>query len=208
MRDGGNERNHPYAPPVSAERTPHPAEASQADLLRRIAARDRDALGEFYDQTAPPLLAIARRMLGNPEEAEEVIQDVFVQIWVKTADFDVEKGRAFHWALAITRNRCIDRLRARQRRARVFVDGEGEPELLQTGPVSPERPALPENELTAIRLAVGGLPKAQRQAIEMGFFGGLTHPEIAEALNEPLGTVKARIRRGMLKLRDDLREYL
>jgi RNA polymerase sigma-70 factor (ECF subfamily) len=177
-------------------------------LLRRIASRDRDALGGLYDQIARPLLAIARRMLGNPEEAEEVIQDVFVQIWIKTAEYDPSKGRPFHWALAIARNRCIDRLRARQRRSRVIADfddhGFEDREIEHPAPVGP----LPESDMAAIRSAVAGLPREQRQAIEMGFFGGMTHPEIAEALHEPLGTVKARIRRGMLKLRDDLREYL
>jgi RNA polymerase sigma-70 factor, ECF subfamily len=183
-------------------------EELQAELLRRIAAQDRDALSEFYDQTSRPLFSIACRMLGNPADAEEVIQDVFVQIWTKAGMFDAEKGHPFHWVLTLTRNRCIDGLRARQRRTRVLVDTGGEDELDQSLEASPAEPPLMENENAVIQSVVNNLPKDQRQAIEMAFFGGMTHQEIAETLNEPLGTIKARIRRGMLKLRDDLRAYL
>jgi RNA polymerase sigma-70 factor (ECF subfamily) len=152
------------------------------------------------------LFSTALRILFDTHEAEEVIQDVFVQIWDKAATFNPEMGAPFHWALSITRNRSIDRLRARQRRTRLMS------ELEETAAADsvPEAPAtdthLAEDELAAVRSAVGGLPRDQRQAIEMAFFGGLTHPEIAAALKEPLGTIKARIRRGMLKLRDGLEE--
>ena len=183
-------------------------EESQAQLLRRIAAQDRDALAEFYDQTARPLFSIAYRMLGNSEESEEVIQDVFVQIWTKAPTFDANIGLPFHWVLGILRNRCIDRLRARQRRARVIVEPSEDQELEIVAETTSTKTALAENELVAIRSAVGSLPQEQRQAIEMAFFGGLTHPEIAEALQQPLGTIKARIRRGMLKLRESLETYL
>jgi RNA polymerase sigma-70 factor (ECF subfamily) len=177
-------------------------------LLRRIAAQDRDALNEFYDQTARPLFSIACRMLGNAADAEEVIQDVFVQIWTKAGKFDAEKGQPFHWVLALTRNRCIDGLRARQRRSRIMVDMVGETERDQAIELAPVDAPLMEDDNAVIRSVLNNLPKDQRQAIEMAFFGGLTHQEIAESLNEPLGTIKARIRRGMLKLRDDLRAYL
>ena len=183
-------------------------EESQAQLLRRIAAQDRDALAEFYDQTARPLFSIAFRMLGNTEETEEVIQDVFVQIWTKAPTFDVTIGLPFHWALGITRNRCIDRLRARQRRARVIVDLDAEQNLESFFQCAPSETSLPETELAVVRTAVRSLPPDQQQAIELAFFKGLTHPEIAELLNEPLGTIKARIRRGMVKLRDSLEIYL
>ena len=184
------------------------AEESQAQLLRRIAEQDRHALGEFYDQTAGSLFSVAFRILGNTQDAEEVIQDVFVQIWTKASTFNPEIGQAFHWVLSMLRNRCIDRLRARHRRARVIVEPSEDQEFEMVAETTSTKTALAENELVAIRSAVGTLPKEQRQAIEMAFFGGLTHPEIAEALNEPLGTVKARIRRGMLKLRESLETYL
>ena len=182
-------------------------EQSQAELLRRIAARDCEALAQFYDQTAGVLFSMAIRILGDALEAEEAIQDVFVQIWNKAATFDVSLGAPFHWALTITRNRCIDRLRARKRRPYLLDDlGDGTAIDLAAAPAAQN--ILSADELAAVRSAVLGLPSEQRQAIEMAFFGGMTHPEIAEALGEPLGTIKARIRRGMLKLRDSLRPYV
>jgi RNA polymerase sigma-70 factor (ECF subfamily) len=181
------------------------AEESQAQLLNRVAARDMQALADFYDQTAAPLFSVAVRILGDPNEAEEVVQDVFVQIWDKAASFNATLGSAIHWALSITRHRSIDRLRARQRRARVLD------ELQNTAPVDFPPAASPSqvdtDEAALIRTALDRLPSDQKQAILMAFFEGKTHLEIAEALHEPLGTIKARIRRGMLKLRDGLQEY-
>lgn len=183
-------------------------EKTQSLLLRRIASRDREALGEFYDHTARPLFALACRMLGNEQEAEEVIQDVFVQIWKKAEKFDATKGQAFHWALSITRYRCLDQLRARQRRRHVLIEWDAGQDLENAPDLASAEPRWPEHEIAAIRSAVAGLPKAQRQAIEMAFFDGLSHLEIAASLHEPLGTVKARIRRGMLKLRATLQSYI
>ncbi|SRR6266446_1332005 len=183
------------------------AEESQARLLGRIAARDRAAVAEFYDAVAGLLFSTALRILGDAPEAEEVIQDVFVQIWNKAAAFDPAIGTALHWALSITRHRSIDRLRARQRRRRVM--DEFQEEAAAAAVADPPAPAgLAAEELAAVRKAVGALPPEQRQAIELAFFSGLTHVEIAEALREPLGTVKARVRRGMLKLRESLQPYV
>jgi RNA polymerase sigma-70 factor (ECF subfamily) len=180
------------------------AEDLQARLLGRVAQRDLQALSEFYDQTATPLFSVALRILGDHGEAEEVIQDVFVQIWDKAPTFDTLLGSAFHWALSITRHRAIDRLRSRQRRTRLVE------QLLESGAADPDESAMPDAEVlggeaaTEVRSALSGLPRDQRQAIELAFFAGLTHPEIAEALREPLGTIKARIRRGLLRLREAL----
>jgi RNA polymerase sigma-70 factor (ECF subfamily) len=183
-------------------------EEQQSMLMRRIATHDREALSQFYDHVARPLYGIAWQMLGNAEEAEEVIQDVFVQIWTKAEKFDEAKGEAFHWALTITRNRCIDQLRARQRRVRVIVDVYSDEDVEKAAVVEPTDQHLSEQEVAAIRSALHTLPVDQRQAIEMAFFQGLTHLEIASSLGEPLGTVKARIRRGMLRLRETVRDYL
>jgi RNA polymerase sigma-70 factor (ECF subfamily) len=182
-------------------------EAAQAELLHRIAAKDTEALAEFYDQTATPLYSLALRIVGDPGEAEEVIQDVFVQIWEKAPTFDPMLGSAFNWTLSIARHRSIDRLRARQRRARLIdelnttemTDGRTESES--------EEKRLAGDEAVGVRSALNGLPAEQRQVIELAFFGGRTHMEIAEALGQPLGTIKARIRRGLLKLRDSLQTY-
>ena len=187
-----------------------PIETRQAHLLRRIAAQDSAALAEFYDQTAASLFSFALRMLNDSHEAEEVIQDVFVQIWNRAPSFDPAIGLAFQWAIGIVRNRCIDRLRSRKRRSRIIVDTGGiDPDATpQVEHQTPVAPSLVQDELDAVRAALGVLPGDQKQAIEMAFFGGLSHHEIAAALNEPLGTVKARIRRGMLKLRDELEVYV
>jgi len=180
------------------------AEAIQTQLLRRVAAQDRQALADFYDQVAGVLFSTSIRILGDPQEAEEVIQDVFVQIWDKAVTFDVTLGTPFQWAVSITRNRSIDRLRARQRRARLADELRGAASV-ESEPYDPSTAAgLDADDVASIRSAVDGLPSKQRRAIEMAYFGGLTHAEIADALGEPLGTIKARIRRGMLKLRESL----
>jgi len=185
-----------------------PADEPQIQLLRRIAAEDRQALADLYDQIAGSLFAVAFRILGDRHEAEEVIQDVFVQIWDKAGTFDPMMAAPFTWALSITRNRSIDRLRSRQRRARLMDDLEQASEVISTPGAPGSDFHLADDEITTIRAAVQDLPLEQRQAIEMAFFGGKTHLEIAEELQEPLGTVKARIRRGMLKLRESLQAYV
>jgi len=184
------------------------SEESQAQLLHRIAGQDRQALAEFYDQTAGTLFSTAVRILGDAHEAEEVIQDAFLQIWGKAATFDTALGAPFYWALSITRNRAIDRLRARQRRVRLADELHEFAAADSAQSAQPFRSEFSQEDLAKVRAAVGGLPGDQRQAIEMAFFGGMTHSEIAEALHEPLGTIKARIRRGMLKLRETLQAYL
>src|SRR5262245_25821982 len=147
-------------------------DASQIQLLRRIAAGDREALADFYEQSANLLFSVAVRILGDLAEAEEVTQDVFVQIWNKAATFDEVLGVPSHWALGIVRNRCLDRLRARQRRHRVL-----EAVALESATVPQEEASagrgLSEGEAISIRSAVHELPQDQRQAIEMAFFEGM-----------------------------------
>lgn len=182
-------------------------ETFQKLLLRRIVDRDKQALAELYDQLAGVLFALACRILGDRHEAEEVTQDVFVQIWDRAQTFDSDLGTPFNWAMRIARNRSIDRLRARQRRAEVATEfqeltapaGDGDPFMPQ--------PGLGDDELAAIRTAVRGLPADQMRMLELAFFRGLSHAEISESTGEPLGTIKARIRRAMLKLRDTLQDY-
>ncbi|HTL55190.1 MAG TPA: sigma-70 family RNA polymerase sigma factor [Candidatus Limnocylindrales bacterium] len=186
--------------------TAEATKAAQARLLQRVAGGDLGAVSELYDQIAAPLFSVAVRILGDTADAEEVVQDVFVQIWEKAGTFDVGLGSAFHWALSITRHRCIDRLRSRARRTRLV-------EEFQTNMVTSvsttleSTSSLDSDDTRALRNAMNNLPEDQQQAIELAFFGGKTHLEIAEFLNQPLGTVKARIRRGMLKLRESLQEY-
>jgi RNA polymerase sigma-70 factor, ECF subfamily len=184
--------------------------AADVQLLRRIADGDSGALGEFYDQHAQCLFALACRILNDAKEAEDVLQEVFLQLWEKAAAFDADQGRPLAWALTLARHKSIDRLRATQRR-RARLVAETETETVQDYPSPmPSAPdavrASEQGEL--VRAALASLPAHQRRAIELAFFDGLTQTEVAAALNEPLGTVKARIRRGMLKLRSDLEQRL
>jgi RNA polymerase sigma-70 factor (ECF subfamily) len=177
------------------------ASGAQEELLHRIANGDREALGIFYDQVAALLFSVAARILGDSLEAEEVIQDVFVQIWQKSATFDPALGKALPWALGITRNRAVDRIRGRQRHARLLAEFQALP-----NPATEIQTAqdLPTDERKLIVQALASLPADQKESIELAFFAGLTHVEISERLEEPVGTIKARIRRGMLKLRESL----
>jgi len=193
--------------PLTTMSDRHAIEESQAQLLRRIATRDESALADLYDQTSAVIYSTAFRMLGSAHDAEEVVQETFVQIWERAGLFAPALGSALGWALRITRNKCIDRIRARRRRARMFEDVGEETKAAVAGELE-AMTGLSAEELGNVCSAVRGLPADQRQAIELAFFGGLTHQEIAEQLEEPLGTVKARIRRGMLKLRDALQPYL
>jgi RNA polymerase sigma-70 factor (ECF subfamily) len=188
----------------------HGASVSDVDLLRRMGEGDSGALGEFYDRHSGLLFGLICRILRDVKEAEDVLQDVLLQIWDKAALFDPLQGRPLAWALALARHKAIDRLRAAQRRRARFVE-ETESEAVQDLPAALPSPpedvrALEEGEV--MRSALGILPTEQRRAIELAFYDGLTQTEIAAALNQPLGTVKARIRRGMLKLRTELEQRL
>ena len=188
---------------------PHEAsDARQAELLRRIAERDEKAVAELYDQVARLLFSVAVRIVGDSHDAEEILQEVFVQIWKQAGNYDPGRGTAIHWAMGITRHRSIDRVRSRQRIGRLIEKMTEEAAVSDKASARQEDSHLSSTEAASVHEAVGGLPSDQRLAIEMAFFGGLSHGEIAESLGEPLGTVKARIRRGMMKLRDHLKRYL
>jgi RNA polymerase sigma-70 factor (ECF subfamily) len=176
-----------------------------AEVIRRIRAGDRAAFLEFYDRYAPLLLSVAARVLGERREAEDVLQDVFTQIWHKSAGYDAKLGTLSSWAVTLTRNKAIDRVRASTRRRRLIE------EIAISADQVEEAPAPSANELLygheraeRIRAALNELSSEQREVIELAFFAGLSQSEIATRLAQPLGTVKARIRRGMLKLRDQL----
>ena len=186
---------------------PQTGEECQAQLLHRIAKREVEAMGELYEQLSAPLFSLAFHMLADSSEAEEVIQDVFVQIWEKAATFDLALGTPFHWAVSITRHRAIDRLRARNRRARLLEEAQANAEPEPDSKSEPSNAALMRDESGTMRLALQKLPAEQRHPIELAFFGGLSHQQVAGQLNQPLGTIKARIRRGLLRLREMLQEY-
>lgn len=197
--------------PVDLESDPvnnQPTTIEDAQLLQRIGQRDRQAFSQLYDRYSGVFYSTIFRVLNNPDESADVLQEVFLQIWDKAGSYDPALGRPFNWALTLARNRAIDRLRSLRRRYN-FIE-EITHEMEEPDPrftVGPDE-VFGQEQATLIRTAVATLPLEQRQAIEMAFLGGLTQNEIASTLNQPLGTIKARIRRGMLKLRDLLRDIV
>ena len=186
-----------------------PTTNADVELFRCIANGDTAALGQLYDAHGKKLFALAFRILNDHKEAEDVVQEVFLQVWEKAATLDPRQGRPLAWVTTSTRNKAIDRLRSAQRRVRL-VEAAGAQWAVEVG--APQATVRTEkfsdDEAELVRAALARLPREQRRAIEMAFFGGLTQTEIAANLKEPLGTVKARIRRGMLKLREELERRL
>lgn len=181
-------------------------QAEDGELLRRMARGDKAACSDLYDRFSKPLYSVAVRILSDTAEAEDVIQDVFLTLWEKAAGFDASRGSAFAWAITLTRNRAIDRLRTRNRRATLIGDAFTA-DLAPAGDTPDSDSAgdlMLKEKTSAVRAALATLPGDQAHALELAFFSGLTQQEIATRLAEPLGTVKARIRRGLLKLRDAL----
>ena len=175
-----------------------------AELLGQIAAGDQAAFAEFYDRHSTLMFSVACRILNDPGEAEEVLQDTFVQVWEKAGKFDPRLGKASSWAAILVRNKAIDRIRSAQRRTRL-AQAAGAEQAVNTLAVETANEAVHgHDKAKLIQAAITGLPDEQRHAIQLAYFSGLTQTEISEKLKEPLGTVKARIRRGLLKLRDQL----
>lgn len=183
--------------------------SEEIELLRRTGEGDRRSFEQIYERFSGVLFATAYRVLNNQQAAEDVLQDVFTQIWDKAPLYDSNRGKPLTWAVTLTRNKAIDRLRSVQRRHRLQDDVEKEASLGEQFDGRNSLDAVEGMEKAQlIREAMIKLSKEQRAAIELAFFGGLTQTEIAEKLNEPLGTIKARIRRGMMKLRDVVEPWL
>jgi len=183
--------------------------AVELDLLARIAKRERRAFEELYTRYANILYATAMKFLKEDADAQDVVQDVFIQIWDKAHLYDPAKGKPLTWALTLTRNRSIDRIRAIQRRTRLRDDFEKETVTDESAGMREALSGVDASEKGQIlRDAVGQLSAEQSRVIELAFFRGLTQSEIAEKLGEPLGTIKARARRGLLKLKDILGNQL
>jgi RNA polymerase sigma-70 factor (ECF subfamily) len=167
-------------------------------VIDRVAAGDQAAFATMYDQLAPTVFGVARRVLRDPTQAEEVTQEVFTEIWRQAARFDAGRGSVRTWALTIAHRRSVDRVRSEQahrdRQARTAaVDLTADP--------SPEDSAVDTEDRERARAAMAELSDAQREALELAFYDGLTHVQIAERLGVALGTVKTRIRDGLIRLR-------
>ena len=176
-------------------------------LVAAMARGDERAASVLYDRHSAVMFGLALRMVGEVADAEEVVLDAFSQAWRDATRYDTSRGSVVGWLTTITRTRALDLIRARGRRARMNDSATtqlDEPVAMGEGFRSPDAMVDDADRAAAVTSALGELPEAQRRAIELAFFEGLTHPEVAERLREPLGTVKTRIRLGMQKLRDML----
>jgi RNA polymerase sigma-70 factor (ECF subfamily) len=172
---------------------------ADATLLERIARKDIASFGEFYDRHAPRVLGMLTRMLGRSGDAEDVLQEVFLQVWNRAADYDFQRASPLAWLIVVARSRALDQLRRRKARGVPTDDAQR---------VTEDDPGLPLEQREArqvVLAALARLPDEQRQALELAFYRGLTHEEISQRLGLPLGTVKSRIRLGMGRLRTSLK---
>jgi RNA polymerase sigma-70 factor (ECF subfamily) len=191
---------------MSKLKPPRPAvnfsELSDPDLLNWIKNADQSALGELYDRYHRLVYSLAYQTIGESAVAEEITQDVFLRIWEKAATYRVEQGKVITWIVTITRNRAIDLYRRRRIRPEnnPLVWEELTP-LERSDGTNIEAEVDSSLMRTSIRTALASLPAEQRQALSLAFFRGYSHSEIAENLQEPIGTIKTRIRLAMQKLR-------
>jgi len=192
--------------PAGSSQPPGDRQTEDGELIRRMAAGDKRACSELYDRFSRPLYSVALRILSDQSEAEDIVQDVFLSLWEKAGSFDLARGSAFGWAITLTRNRAIDRLRTRRRRSTLLSESFVDDLPGGTATIDPDSAddLIFKEKSVEVRAALATLPPEQVRALELAFFSGLTQQEIAARLSEPLGTVKARIRRGLLKLRDTL----
>lgn len=181
--------------------SPSTADATRADvaLLARISAQDATALAELYDRHSRLIYGLVLRMLRNQAEAEEVLQEVFVQVWTRAATFHQAAGSPAGWMVGIARNRAIDRLRAAKVRPAGTATANAE-----SGVPEAQLGAVGNEQQLDIQRALEALPAGQRDLIEQAYFLGFTHSELADRHQLPLGTVKTRIRSAMQALRDHL----
>jgi RNA polymerase sigma-70 factor (ECF subfamily) len=173
---------------------------SDAELMQAIAANDAAAFAAFYDRHAPRVLGVLRRLLGQPGDAEDALQEAFWQVWERAERFDPGRSSPLVWLLLIARSRALDLLRRRGGERPIAAIAE------PAGDADPGLPVERSEDRQRVRRALAAIPGEQRHAIDLAFFGGLTHDQIARRLGLPLGTVKTRIRLGLRRLRDLLCE--
>lgn len=191
--------------PLSGQVSP----AISPELLALIAKGDQKAFGQLYDQSSSLLFRLALRILGDRDETAEVLQEVYVEVWHKVLRYDPGRGSPMAWLVTLTRSRAVDRFRARAARGRHVtrsIDETPAVHVQDDGPGPFENRA--EAELRAsVAKALSELPEGQQQALELAYYEGLSHTEIANRLQQPVGTIKTRIRLGMSKLKDALRPH-
>ena len=174
-------------------------------MIQRMAAKDANALDAFYTRYNRLAFSLVLRIVGNREDAEEVLTEVFWQVWQQSQRYDSTRGKPIAWLLTIARTRAIDRLRSGRQHSQVSdIDEQRDPTPAPAGP----DPFVLADTQQAVQQALQTLPEQQRIPLEMAYFQGMSHTEIAASLGQPLGTVKDRIRSGMMHLRKRLRPYL
>ncbi|MCU0805861.1 MAG: RNA polymerase sigma factor [Burkholderiales bacterium] len=171
-----------------------------AQLLQRSAGGDPCAFQALYEAAAPQLYAVARRMLRRADLADEALQDTFVRVWKHAGDFDAALASPMTWMNSILRNRCLDVLR-QPARERSLDDGDFDVDTVADDAPGPADFAVRAQDARGVAVALARLPHHEREAIELAFFGDLTHAEVAERMGAPLGTAKTWIRRGLERLR-------
>ena len=185
--------------PINSDESHHQA----AQLLAGVAAGERHAFSQLYDLYSGLLNAIAHNLLSETAEVEDVLQDVFVKIWHRSHLYDESKGNAVSWLIVITRNTSINRLRSKKRNFAAMERAAQEPGLFENA----EAPNAYDHSVAAesaknVRQALNVLPAEQQEVLNLAFFKGFTHDEIANHLSMPLGSVKSRLRRGLARMRD------
>ena len=171
-----------------------------AYLIQQVAKQDREAFSQLYDRCSSLVFSLAIRMLRELPDAEDLLQEVFLQVWRQASNYDAERGSPEAWIVNITRSRAIDKLRSIRRREKSFVLTDDPARAESSDNV--ETSAAESETRLAMNSALKNLPQAQRSVLELAYFDGLTQTEIAEKLSEPLGTVKTRMRAGIQRLRE------
>ena len=174
------------------------------ELIRRMGAKDSQALDAFYERYKRTAFSLVYRIVGNREDAEDVLVDVFWQAWQQANRYDQSRGKPLAWLLTIARTRAIDCVRSRSSRRTEDLENRVE----TPAPNSAGDPFVRADTREAVQEALRTLPEQQRIPLEMAYYQGMSHMEIASALNQPLGTVKDRIRNGMMHLKKRLKPYL
>lgn len=178
-------------------------EQARLELIRGIASGEQDALGQLYDSTHRAVFGLIQRILNDPAGAEEVTLEVYTQVWRQASNYDPRRGTPSAWILTIARSRAIDRFRSTDQ-TRKRQEPLSMVETARSSGIDPEQSASEAERRTLVRAALDTLPPDQRNVIELAYFGGFSHSEIAARLSLPLGTVKTRTRLAMGRLREAL----
>jgi RNA polymerase sigma-70 factor (ECF subfamily) len=188
---------------VADDGDPSPVSRPTLDeLLDRVGRGDRDAFGELYDETSPRVFGLVRRLVVDPAQAEEVTQDVYLEIWQNASRFDAAKGNAIGWLFTIAHRRSVDRIRSAQAaHDRDLRIGARDLDVPVDTVAEAAETSIEHERVTG---ALGELSDLQRECVALAYYGGLTQSEIADHLDVPLGTVKTRLRDGMIRLRNAL----